>query len=255
VHLEGLSAESSGRSAVLAIFNTDFGFYVIMALFVALPLFLFVAAVRKLGLAAAQAQTLDFLDSWSKVVPGGVRDWLARTMGLFGGFFFLIVLAYVLNSVGMLALPLASGAMGHFGNDRTTWYVERFDQWRSFEETYVLHATRENPQFDWWEKRHELGMGFVRGCRILTLASVLLIAAGILDLFTARFRRRGAAAGLLGLLFLVLFVFLWTDKASHYMVRVQRANLALRSPAPVSPELASLFPLSLESPGQPAPAP
>lgn len=237
-----------------AIFNTDFGFYVLMALFVALPLFLFVAAVRKSGLSEAQAQTLDFLDSWSRVVPRGVRDWLARTLGLFGGFIFLIVLAYLLNSLGMVLLPLASGALGHFGNPRTAWSVEHAEQWRSFEETYVLHATWEDPQFDWWEKRHELGKGFVRGCRILTLASVLLISAGILDLFSVRFRRRGLATGLLGLLFLGLFVFLWTDKTSHYMVRVQRANLALQAPAPVSPDLASLFPLSLEGLGELAPA-
>ena len=236
----GVGAHFGGTS-MREVLHNDTVFYILMALLVALPLFLLVAALLGRGLPEASTKTLQFLDDWAGIAPKAIRGYITKGLGFFGGFMFLMMLAYLLNSVALIAMPSLSSTVGHFGDPITSWQVENFPSWKNFEGSYKVQATREDENFDWWEKKASLDRHAVRACRIGGMAAFLLIVAGGADLVRRKYRSRGWATMVTGAVLLVMFVAMWSYKTTAYIGKLRGANQLLQEPVAFPEELERLM--------------
>ncbi|MCG8460558.1 MAG: hypothetical protein MI919_30120 [Holophagales bacterium] len=221
---------------------SDVTFYVTMAMVCSLPLFLLVAAVGDSSLSVARKRTMKFLETWGEVMPESLRGLISGAIGYFGGFIFLMLMAYLMNASGSLMLPKLLKATGYpGGNAKTTWFAVNFDAWKAFEGRYQSAAALEDSAFDWWEKKRELGKPTVRAFRVAAAASVILLVAGLVDVSSRSRRRRGILLLAVAVACLSIFPLIWADKQAHFMTRLWRANNQLETPASLPGDISAIM--------------
>jgi hypothetical protein len=207
--------------------------YVGLGLIGALPLFLLVASARCQSLGTARRGTMKFLEEWGGIAPKSLREWVRTAIGSSVSFAFLVALAFTFNLLGDAVMPAFSRPFGYFGSHHVAWSEEHRFDWETFRETmksqWVLgHPGEDLRQPAAFEKfKNDRGKELVRVPRTLVIFSLLLIPAGLLDLRSKRFRRRGLALLSIGCLSFFLFSIIWTNRKAHYIREVMTANETL----------------------------
>lgn len=222
--------------------SSDLVFYAVMALLSSLPLFFLVAAISLTSLVEARLKTMKFLEDWGQVMPEKFRGGFVTAVGYFGGFIFLIFLAFIFNSMGRFLLPDLVKSTGFPSSDlATVWFAENQDVWKAFERRYQRSARAESSEFDWRQDKANLGKPAVKSFRVVAIASVMLFIAGFIDIFSSSARRRGWVLSIVALFCFLLFFRIWADKQSLYMGRLYSANLELATPAVLPAGLESII--------------
>lgn len=208
--------------------------YAALGLIGALPVFFLVASSRCQNLYAARQSTMEFLKDWAGIAPKALREWI-RTRTAIGssfGFAFLMALAVSFNFVGDHSMPVIARSFGYFGSPEVEWSEEHKPQWKQFKAdlrdrwTIVHREDMNNPVvFEGFKNDH--GKESVRASRTLVIFSLLLIAAGLLDLRSKRFRRRGLGLLSIGFFSFFLFSIVWVNRKEHYIYEVIIANQSL----------------------------
>lgn len=207
-----------------------------LALIGAMPVFLLVASLTRTSVTDGKKKTQKFLKQWGGIAPPSLKVWIRTTIGTSVGFSFLVALTFAFNLLGdqRHVTPAFSKAFGHFGNPYTEWSVTHAEEWDAFREKikgkWAMRHPDENLVLDkkaFEEWKNARGKEQVRIPRTLIWFSVLLLAAGLYDLSSARYRRRGILIINLGAVSFVLLMSIWADRKNSYVRNVVTTNETL----------------------------
>jgi hypothetical protein len=199
----------------------------------ALPVFFLVASARCQSLRTARQSTMKFLEDWAGLAPEALKEWTRRAIGSSVGFAFLVALAFTFNYLGDHSMPAITRGFGYFGSQQVAWSEEHRPEWEKFKEDLRTRWVLTHPEEDLsqpaaYEKfKNDRGKESVRAPRTLVVFSLLLIPAGLLDLRSKRFRRRGLTLVVVGCLSFFLFSLVWVNRKAHYVREVIVANESL----------------------------
>ena len=218
--------------------TSDFVLFPILAVVGAVPLFFLVASAMRMSLQQARETTLEFLNNWAKITPLATRRIISSILGYSTGFALLVALAYGLNGIADNTMPFFSRLVGHFGNRIVIWSVEHEKDWKDFRgkfaEKWESEKVKENPDAketanEMWEefKTKELDKWQVRFTRTLFFFSLLLVIAGLIDALSRRYRKRGVALLIVGLVSTTLCLNYWVYRKAHYIDRIRFENRQL----------------------------
>ena len=219
-----------------------------LAVIGAMPVFLLVASLTRTSVTNGQRQTRKFLEQWGGIAPANLKVWIRTTIGGSVGFSFLVALTVAFNWLGdgRHVTPAFSAAFGHFGNPYTEWSVTNVRDWEKFREDIKFKWVEKYPgqnlvsdEKAWNEWKNRLGKEQVRIPRTLIWFSVLLLIAGLYDITSTTYRRRGTLLLVLGAVSFVVLMQIWADKKNGYVRDVVAANRTLgdlKVPVPESLE-------------------
>jgi hypothetical protein len=216
-----------------------------LAVIGAMPVFLLVASLTRKSVAEGQQQTMKFLKQWGGVAPKSVKVWIRASIGGTVGFGLLVALTFAFNWLGdqPLTTPAISEVFGHFRNPYTEWSVASYQDWVDFRDMIKIKWVKGNPGQDlakdpeaWEQWKNKQGKEHVRIPRTLIWFSVLLLIAGLYDLMSPKYRRRGALLIALGAVSFVVLMMIWAGKKNHYVYDVVTANRTLGDSKVSEPE-------------------
>ncbi len=206
-----------------------------LAVIGAMPVFLLVASLTRTSVTHGQQQTMKFLEHWGGIAPKSLKVWIRTAIGGSVGFSLLVALTFAFNWLGdqPRTTPAISEVFGHFGNPYTEWSVTYNKDWVGFRDKIRDQWVRKYPGKDlvndpeaWEQWKNQKGKENVRIPRTLIWFSVLLIA-GLYDLTSPTYRRRGALLIALGAVSFVVLMQIWAGKKNHYVHEVVVANRTL----------------------------
>jgi hypothetical protein len=207
--------------------------YVGLALIGALPVFFLVASARCQSLPTARRNTMRFLEDWAGIAPETLKEWIRTAIGSSVGFALLVALAFSFNYLGEESMPVIARAFGYFGSHRVAWSEEHRGDWEALADDLKTRWVTTHPKENLrdaaiFEKfKNDRGKEWVRAPRTLVIFSLLLISAGLLDLRSQRFRRRGLGLLCVGLLSFFLFSIVWVNRKGHYIREIIAASESL----------------------------
>lgn len=210
-----------------------------------MPVFLLVAALSRLPIRAAYANTMDFLALWGGIAPRILRTWIRKTIGSTASFAILVALTVSFNALGDgPAIPYLSGLFDHFGNTYTQWSNKHEKDWSEFRDSIRKGWSKEHANedliadIDAWNKwKTARGKDSVRIPRTLVFYCAILAMAGLIDLTHKESRSRGALLSALGILSFISFLYIWADRKNSYIHNIILANETLgfyKTPIPES---------------------
>ena len=218
----------------------------LLALVGTIPALLLVASVQRTTLASACRGAVHFLGTWGGKARGRGTSLAMLSLGVVSLFAVLAGLAAFLNERGDDALPKISETYGHFGKKDTAWAVSHEEEWREFKNRFRTQWTLVHPAEDlrhdraaWANWKNDHGRNLVRAARVLALYAVFVLIAGLVDLRSAAFRKRGGVLFAIGIFSFMLFSYLWADQHGRYVREVFAANSMLggkRAEVPASRE-------------------
>lgn len=207
-----------------------------LAVIGAMPVFLLVASLTRTSVTDGQRQTMKFLEHWGGIAPKRLRAWVRTAIGGSVGFSLLVALTLAFSWLGdqPRTTPAISAVFGHFGNPYTEWSVTHNQEWVDFRDAikeawgkqFRNENLMNNPEA-WEQWKNARGKDSVRIPRTLIWFSVLLVMAGLYDLTSPIYRRRGALLIALGTVSFVMLMLIWAGKKNHYVHEVVAANTEL----------------------------
>lgn len=217
--------------------TSDIILYPILAVIGAVPLFFLVAAISRSTLDRAKKVTLRFLDDWANVAPAALRGAVSSILGFATGFALLVALAYGFDRLGNDNMKYVSRGVGHLNNKLVAWSVNSEREWKKFRDAYQSEWEKEHLGESWdVQKTETMGKWKVRVARTLFCFSLLLTLAGLLDLFSKKFRKRGLGLLMIGILATAACLNFWVNSRERYIREVIRQNdlLIHQVPKPAS---------------------
>lgn len=203
----------------------------ILAVIGAIPLFFLVAAISRSNLDNARAVTLKFLEDWANIAPETIRGAVSKALGFATGFALIVALAYGFDRLGNDTMLYVSKGVGHLNNQLVAWSIDRATDWKQFTDDYQSEWETEHHGESWEDQKTEkMGKWQVRLGRTLFYFSILLILAGLIDIFSKKFRKRGLVLLIIGVVATTACLNYWVHRKEHYIRVVLSQNHQLARP-------------------------
>lgn len=202
----------------------------------AMAVFLLVAAILGISIKEAQQVTMTFLADWGGIAPAKLHELVALTIGGSASFALLVGLALALDALADASIHYLSALFHHFGIKEVIWSERHSADWKAYRNQLRIQWGAANPDDNiakdpqkWATFKNQRGKNAVRASRTLTYFSVLIILAGIIDLFSSTFFNRGVALFIIGIVALVGFCYVWADRKASYVNEIILANDSLHA--------------------------
>jgi hypothetical protein len=199
-------------------FTRDSGFYMLLVFLNFLSITLLVASARAVKLDEARTDTIRFLKQWTSPFDNGAIKTLAVIGVTTGAALFLVFQAFYLNRLGDATLPIVSGMFNYFGDTRVQWENEERYEWTTTVQAFRRLGSADLDRDAWEKLKANLGKYDVRFFRVMVYLFLIVLIAGLLDLFgRGEFRRRGALLATIGTFGVFTSLFLWTERQGNYV--------------------------------------
>ena len=167
----------------------------------------------------AFTETQEFLTAWANIAGEGFWKAAVKVGGTGGVIALLAFGAFVLNILGDAAIPQLSRWVGHFRSENVRWSIEHAKHWDELKSDYrTMMDVGGMKRGEWFKIKDELGKWQVRIFRITFWLCLILLSAGVIDLFSPHdFGNRGVAYSLSGFLGLLASMWLWANREGQYV--------------------------------------
>ena len=224
-------------------------FYSLLAVPTSLAVFQIVAAVEQLSYIGAQQKTIEALDNVIRLFPQGLLKIIAKIVGISGDFALLVALTYGIDNLADFSFEYTKAffSPGSTHLRFVSWQERNLVDWWKFLGEFRNEWTKETKERGLNEtvkefESVELDKWQCRVSRTLALASIIFVLAGVIDLFSNEFRRRGLIVLLTGTMACFTFYGTWVERENHYILLLVYANRSLRTPVPIPDSLKPLAP-------------